>query len=85
MYGSVSLNNAKSVTAMAIPRQALVGSSKSPKVYVVKNGKAVLVSFNAGTSDGDYVEVVSGLDKNDQIVIKGQVNLEDNSFVKIKK
>jgi RND family efflux transporter MFP subunit len=85
MYGSVSLNNSKSVTAMAIPRQALVGSSKSPKVYVVKNGKAVLVSFNAGTSDGDYVEVVSGLSNSDQIVIKGQVNLEDNSFVKIKK
>lgn len=85
MYGSVSLSNSKSVTAMAIPRQALVGSSKSPKVYVVKNGKAVLVSFNAGTSDGDYVEVVNGLNKNDQIVIKGQVNLEDNSFVKIKK
>ncbi len=85
MYGSVSLNNSKSVTALAIPRQALVGSSKSPKVYVVKNGKAVLQSFNAGTSDGNFVEVVSGLDKSDKIVIKGQVNLEDNSFVKIKK
>lgn len=85
MYGSVSLSNSKSVTALSIPRQALVGSSKSPKVYVIKNGKAVLTPFNAGTSDGDYIEVVSGLSENDQIVIKGQINLENNSFVTLKK
>lgn len=83
MYGSVRLNNTKSVNALAIPRKALIGSSKSPRVYVVRNGIAQLVSFTAGTSDGDYVEVVNGLTKNDQIVIKGQVNLQDKNAVKI--
>lgn len=85
MYGSVYLKNSKSVKAMAIPRQALVGSTKSPKVYVVRNGKAKLVSFNAGTADGEYIEVIDGLSANDQIIIKGQVNLEDDSNVTIKK
>jgi RND family efflux transporter MFP subunit len=85
MYGSVSLSNSKSITALSVPRKALVGSSKSPKVYVVRNGKAKLTSFNAGTSDGEYIEVVSGLNQGDRIVIKGQVNLQDNSNVKIAK
>jgi RND family efflux transporter MFP subunit len=85
MYGSVLLNNSKSTTALSVPRKALVGSSKSPKVYVVRNGKAKLTSFNAGTSDGEYIEVVSGLNQADQIVVKGQVNLQDNSNVKIAK
>jgi RND family efflux transporter MFP subunit len=85
MYGSVSLSNSKSTTALSVPRKALVGSSKSPKVYVVRNGKAKLTSFNAGTSDGEYIEVVSGLNQGDRIVIKGQVNLQDNSNVKIAK
>lgn len=85
MYGSVSLSNSKSTTALSVPRKALVGSSKSPKVYVVRNGKARLTSFNAGTSDGEFIEVVSGLNQGDQIVIKGQVNLQDNSNVKIAK
>jgi RND family efflux transporter MFP subunit len=85
MYGSVSLSNSKSTTALSVPRKALVGSSKSPKVYVVRNGKAKLTSFNAGTSDGEYIEVVSGLSIGDKIVIKGQVNLQDNSNVKIAK
>lgn len=84
MYGSVSLVNSKSITALSIPRKALVGSSKNPQVYVIRNGKAVLTSFNAGTSDGEYIEVISGLSKTDKIVIKGQVNLQNNSNVKTK-
>lgn len=82
MYGSVSLSNSQSVTAMAIPRKALVGSSKNPQVYVIRNGKAILTSFNAGTSDGDYIEVISGILRTDRIVVKGQVNLQNNSKVK---
>ncbi|MES2588472.1 MAG: efflux RND transporter periplasmic adaptor subunit [Bacteroidota bacterium] len=85
MYGSVSLNNNKSVTALAIPRKALVGSSKNPQVYVIKNGKALLTSFTAGTSDGDFIEVVNGLQEHDRIVVKGQVNLQNNSNVKSNK
>lgn len=82
MYGSVSLNNSKSTTALSIPRKALVGSSKNPQVYVIKNGKSILTSFNAGTSDGDFIEVIDGLSKSDQIITKGQVNLQNNSNVK---
>jgi RND family efflux transporter MFP subunit len=83
MYGTASLKNSQSVTSMSIPRKALVGSTKDPKVYVVKNGKAKLTSFNAGTSDGEFVEVISGIQPGDQIVTKGQVNIQDNTNVKI--
>ena len=82
MYASVSLLNNQSVTALAIPRKALVGSLKNPQVYVIQNGKAILTSFNAGTSDGEFIEVVNGLTKTDRIVVKGQVNLQDKSNVK---
>jgi RND family efflux transporter MFP subunit len=85
MYGSVALENSTSVTTLAVSRKALVGSSKNPQVYVVRNGKAILTSFSAGTSDGDYIEVVSGLSKSDVVVVKGQVNLENNSNVKLSK
>jgi RND family efflux transporter MFP subunit len=82
MYGSVSLTNSKSVTALAVPRKALVGSSKNPQVYVIRNGKAILTSFNAGTSDGDFIEVISGILATDRVVVKGQVNLQNNTKVK---
>lgn len=85
MYGSVTLPNSNSINAMAVPRKALIGSSKKPQVYVIRNGKAILTSFNAGTSDGEYIEVVSGLTKTDRIVVKGQVNLQNNTNVKTNK
>lgn len=69
---------------MSIPRKALVGSSKSPQVYILRNGKSVLTNFNAGTSDGEFIEVISGLAATDEVVIKGQVNLQNNSNVKTK-
>lgn len=82
MYGSVRLTNNESVTALSVPRVALVGSSKNPQVYVVRDGKAHLTNFTAGTSDGDYIEVIDGIKKEDVIVVKGQVNLQDKTNVK---
>ena len=81
MYGSVVLQNSKTINALSIPRKALLGSSKAPQVFVVKNGKAKIVSFTAGTSDGEFIEVIDGLSKNDIIVIKGQINIQNNSNV----
>ena len=84
MFATATMESGSSINALSIPRKTLVGSTKSPQVYVVKNGKAILTSFNAGTSDSDYIEVVSGVSETDKVVIKGQVNLKNNSNVKIK-
>ncbi|HRP53096.1 MAG TPA: efflux RND transporter periplasmic adaptor subunit [Fluviicola sp.] len=85
MYGTVTLDNSESKTVLSIPRSALVGSTKNPQVYVVENKVAKLKSFTRGTADGDYIQVVNGLSKDDIIVVKGQVNLEDGSKVTFKK
>jgi RND family efflux transporter MFP subunit len=84
MYGNMSVANQTSKNALSIPRSALIGSTQNPQVYVIKSGKAILTSFQAGISDGTHIEVASGIDKNDKIVIKGQVNLQNKSNVKIK-
>ena len=82
MYGTVTLDNTEKVTALAVPRKALIGSTKNPQIFVVKAGKARLTPFSPGTADGNYLEVVSGLTRTDEIVVKGQVNLEDKMNIK---
>ena len=82
MYGTVTLDNAEKLNALAVPRKALIGSTKNPQIYVVQNGKAVLTPFSPGTADGNFLEVVSGLSSSDEIVIKGQVNLENGMNIK---
>jgi RND family efflux transporter MFP subunit len=72
-------------TALCIPRQALQGSSKEASVYVVDNGKAVLKNIVVGNQNGDYLEVVSGLAENEEVVTTGQVNISDGMPVLIVK
>lgn len=83
MYGSAVIQSDYSVANLSIPRKAIVGSLKNPQVYVVRNGKAKLVSFGIGLSEGDVIEVRSGLRAGDKIVVRGQINLRDNKNVKI--
>jgi RND family efflux transporter MFP subunit len=82
MYGNVALDNNSKVVALAVPRKALIGSTKNPQIYVIRNGKAQLTPFSPGAADGNYLEVVSGLTSADEIVVKGQVNLEDGMNIK---
>lgn len=84
MYGSLLLQNSESLVALSIPRKALVGSSKNPQVFVVKQGKSILTNFNAGIGDGEFIEIISGISAADDVVIKGQINLQNNSTVKTK-
>jgi RND family efflux transporter MFP subunit len=83
MYGSAIIQSDYSVNNLSIPRKAIVGSLKNPQVYVVRDGKAKLVSFTIGLSEGDVIEVRSGLSAQDKIVVRGQINLRDNKNVKI--
>jgi len=82
MYGNVALDNNAKIVALAVPRKALIGSTKNPQIYVVRNGKVQLTPFSPGAADGNFLEVVSGLTSADEIVVKGQVNLEDGMNIK---
>jgi RND family efflux transporter MFP subunit len=81
MYGSVKLENSTAIEALSLPRKALIGSTKKPQVFLVKNGKAIRTNFTSGNSDAEFIEIVDGLSKNDQIIIKGQINVQNKSNV----
>lgn len=82
MYANATLDNNTKVKALAVPRKALIGSTKNPQIYVVRNAKALLISFSPGVADGNFLEVVAGLTSTDEIVVKGQVNLENGMNIK---
>lgn len=69
--------------AMLIPRQAIVGSLQEPIVYVANNNKAIAKSISVGIEKGTLIEVLSGLDPQDQVIISGQNNLSDNTEISI--
>ncbi len=65
-----------------VEKTAIVGSMKNPSVFVVEGDKAVKKDIVTNESDDKFIEVVSGLKKEDRVVVSGQLNLHDGDRVK---
>ena len=83
MFGRVSFISRKTNESLAIPRQSLVGSMKQPQVFVVEKGVAHLRSIVVGAEVGSNLEVLSGLQAGEEVVLNGQNNLKDNVAVTV--
>ena len=71
---------------LTLPRKAIAGSLQEAKVYVVVQDSLVEVrTIRVGGVYHDKVEVLSGLQKEDQVVITGQLNLSDGAKVQVLK
>lgn len=81
MFGRVSFVSLSGSEALSIPRQALVGSTKSARIYVVNHGIAYLRDIVVGSEFGTDLEVLSGLRNGEQVVLNGQNNLKDSVAV----
>ncbi|MEN6455436.1 MAG: efflux RND transporter periplasmic adaptor subunit [Prolixibacteraceae bacterium] len=71
--------------AILIDKTALVGSMKNPSVFVAEGNQAVKKAIVVNESDDQNVEVISGLKQGEQVVISGQLNLNDGDRIKIVK
>jgi hypothetical protein len=82
-YVNVQINTGQSAAALMIPRDAIVSSVKEPSVYLIDGSLARLTRITTGRDRGEYLEVLSGLNENDRVVISGQINLMDGAKVKM--
>ena len=83
MFSRVHFTSIHSNESVVIPREAIIGSIKEPKVYVIENGIAKLRSVVAGTEAGTKLQILQGLKEGEQIVVAGHNNLKDNVPVTI--
>jgi RND family efflux transporter MFP subunit len=83
MFGTAAFGSQSSREALLIPRNSIVGSIKTPKVYVVENNKSVLREIRIGSANDHEVEVLDGLKEGEMVVTSGQINLDDNIPVRI--
>ncbi|MEH0153481.1 efflux RND transporter periplasmic adaptor subunit [Limibacter armeniacum] len=82
-YVNVQFSIASGVEVLQIPRSALIGSIQSAKTYLVKDGVAYLKDITVGRDNGEYLEVVNGLQAGDEVVVTGQINLSDKTKVEV--
>jgi RND family efflux transporter MFP subunit len=68
---------------VALPRIALVGSIHRSQVYVVKSDLALLRTVTTGVEYGNEIEIISGVNAGDEVVVSGQSTLADSTRVRI--
>ena len=81
MFGRFDVAYEKHADALLIPTAALVREDGETVVYVVEDGAAVRRPITTGIENGDKIEVSSGLEPEDLIVVTGHDGLRDGSRV----
>jgi RND family efflux transporter MFP subunit len=69
-------------TALLVPRKIISTDEKGKFVFVVNNDKAEKRYIKIG-EENDYIEVLSGLNINDAVVVKGYNKLSNGMKVKV--
>ena len=84
MYGTAEFaSKQQKQSMMTVPRNAFVGSVSSNQVFVAENGIAKLKTVTAGRILGDKVEIINGLSDGENVIVTGQINLQDGNKVEI--
>ncbi|KXI30842.1 efflux RND transporter periplasmic adaptor subunit [Paraglaciecola hydrolytica] len=83
MFAQVKLNYDTRDNVILLPRKALLAIDNSVNVFVVKDGIATKTPIQVGYQEGEFVEVISGLVGNEQVVITGHHNLRDKAPIEV--
>jgi membrane fusion protein (multidrug efflux system) len=85
MFASVFLEIDTREDALAIPRAALALESLGDTVFVARDGEAKRREVRLGYEEADVVEVLSGLEEGERVIVVGQEGLSDGTPVRVVK
>jgi membrane fusion protein, multidrug efflux system len=68
---------------ITLPRTSVLVDGAAPRVFVVREGIAVEREVTLGFSRGDRVEIRSGIEPGDTVVVRGQDNLRPDAPVRM--
>jgi membrane fusion protein (multidrug efflux system) len=83
-FAKVKLSFAPDANALMIPTQAVIPQARGKKVYVYRGGTASFVDVETGMRDSSNVQVTSGLNRGDTVIVTGLLGLKPDAKVQIK-
>jgi membrane fusion protein (multidrug efflux system) len=70
--------------AIMVPTNSIIPDDKNKQLILVKDGKASFVNVITGVRESDNVEIVSGVNTGDTIVVTGVLFARPKSQLKIR-
>jgi len=70
-------------SAIVIPKDIILSKRRGKTVYIVEKGAAQERAISTGLENPEFVEVTTGLKKDERLVVKGFEMLRHRSKVKI--
>jgi membrane fusion protein (multidrug efflux system) len=77
-YASITLQMSQIDNAIAIPTEALIPEMEGEKVFIFKSGKASTVKVNTGLRTESKIQITSGLNFGDTLLVTGILQLRQN-------
>lgn len=70
--------------AILVPTNAIIPSDKNKQIVVVKDGNAKFTSVETGLRQENNVEIVSGINSGDSVIVTGVLFAKDKKPVKVR-
>ncbi|NJO12252.1 MAG: efflux RND transporter periplasmic adaptor subunit [Gammaproteobacteria bacterium] len=83
MFARIGIVFERRERALQIPRNAIVDDEGQATVFVVDQGKAAQRQIGVGLTNAGFVEVTSGLQGKEQVVVVGQGALKTGNAVRV--
>ncbi|MEZ5318495.1 MAG: efflux RND transporter periplasmic adaptor subunit [Vicinamibacterales bacterium] len=81
MYARVRLTVEQKPNALAVPRNAVVDVDGQRGVFLIEESTARFHAVTTGLSDGEYIEVIDGLNDGERVVTTGALALRDGDRI----
>jgi RND family efflux transporter MFP subunit len=85
MFARLNVRLKNIADAVIVPVEALVTTPKGPVVFVVQDGKAVAKAVKTGIEADNRVQLVSGVQPGDKVIIAGNEKLKSGVKVSLAK
>ncbi len=83
MLAKVSIDLGMSKNQVVIPRNAIIEGELERVVFVASDGKAKRRVIKTGISEDNQVQVISGLEHGESLIVEGQTRLINNEPINI--
>ena len=83
MFAEVHFTREKSDNTVVVPRNTVLSDETSSYVFINNSGFAKKISVETGIDNGEYIEIITGVNAGDQVITKGHTYIIDAEEINI--